>query len=336
MTGRERVKRAVLFQGPDRIPHYLPDGKENDIFWLWVSMPPEIQPWKTIGNFDRRVDAWGVVWQRAEKGSFGEPVEWPIKDITQQAEYHFPDLNNLQYFANAREAIKTNNGSENPKYCLGVMPFNSLNESTHKICGLVNMFIAYYDHPDDLKALISRLAEKQRESIRILADCGCNGVMGYDDWGLQDRLMVNIEMIEEFFMPHYRKNWKLAHDFGMDVWLHSCGYIIDVLPKFIDGGLNVIQMDQQENMGLENLNERFGGKIAFWSPVDIQNTMVRGSLEEIQNYVKRMIKTLGGHNGGLISMAYGAPEAVNHTQEKIEVMCAAFRKFGFYNGRQDG
>ena len=26
MTSRERVKRAVHFQGPDHVPHYLPDG----------------------------------------------------------------------------------------------------------------------------------------------------------------------------------------------------------------------------------------------------------------------------------------------------------------------
>ena len=50
------------------------------------------------------------------------------------------------------------------------------------------MFLDYYEHPDDLKFLIGRLAERQRESIRKMANLGCDGVMGYDDWGLQDRL----------------------------------------------------------------------------------------------------------------------------------------------------
>jgi uroporphyrinogen-III decarboxylase len=174
------------------------------------------------------------------------------------------------------------------------------------------------------------LAEKQRESIRMLAAIGCDGVMGYDDWGLQDRLMVRPEMIEEFFMPHYRRNWALAHELGMDVWLHSCGYIIEILPMFVEAGLNVIQMDQQENMGLEALDACVGGRLAFWCPVDIQQTMVHGSIEEIRAYVRRMIATLGAHNGGLISMAYSSPEAVNHTPEKIAAMCAAFREYGVY------
>jgi hypothetical protein len=117
----------------------------------------------------------------------------------------------------------------------------------------------------------------------------------------------------------------------MDVWMHSCGYIIEVLPLFIQAGLNVVQMDQQENMGLENLDRAVGGKIAFWCPVDIQKTMIEGSIEDIHNYVKRMMATIGNHHGGLISMSYSSPAAVSHTPENISAMCEAFRKFGVYS-----
>jgi hypothetical protein len=210
------------------------------------------------------------------------------------------------------------------------MPFSSLNEGTHIIMGLHALFLAYYEHPNDLKALIARMAYRQRESIRMLAEIGCHGVMGYDDWGLQDRTMIGLDLLEEFFLPLYRENWKLAHDLGMDVWLHSCGHIVEFLPAFIDAGLGVIQMDQQENMGLENLDRAGGGRLAFWCPVDIQQTMVRGSLDDIRRYVRRMMATVGNHRGGLISMAYSSPGAIGHTQEKIDAMCAAFREYGVY------
>ncbi|MGC9349423.1 MAG: uroporphyrinogen decarboxylase family protein [Anaerolineae bacterium] len=331
MKSRERVKRAIHFQGPDHMPHYLPDGKENDILWLWIERPPDIQPWTDVDDHQRRVDAWGVVWERVNEETFGEAVVWPVADVTRQASYTFPDLNNPRYFEAARHRIEANRRAENPKYCLGVMPFSSLNEGTHNIVGLQNMFMAYYEHPDDLQALIGRFAEHQRESIHMLADIGCDGVMGYDDWGLQDRLMVRPSMIKQFFVGHYRRNWALAHSLGMDVWLHSCGHILEILPTFVDAGLDVIQMDQQENMGLENLDARVGGELAFWCPVDIQQTMVEGSIAEIEAYVKRMINTVGSHNGGLISMAYSTPEAVHHTREKVMAMSAAFRTYGVYS-----
>lgn len=332
MTSRERVRRAIHFQGVDHIPHYLPDGKENDILWLWTPRVPDRQPWSAgADGLERRIDAWGTTWVRpVSEHNHGEKLALPIPDITRQGEYVLPDENSPAFFDSARQAIAANNATDNPKYCLGVMPFSSLNEGTHNLMGLDHMFLAYYEEPEHLKSLIARLAAAQRESIRHLHAIGCDGVMGYDDWGLQDRLMVGLDMIEKFFMPHYVENWKLAHDLGMDVWMHSCGYILPLLPKLHEWGLNVIQQDQQENQGLENLDAAVGGKLTFWCPVDVQKTMVTGSVEDIRSYVKRMIATLGSHDGGLVSMAYSQPEAVGHAPEKTAAMCAAFRELGAY------
>ncbi len=330
MTSRERTKRAIHFQGVDHIPHYLPDGKENDILWLWTSREPDPQPWAVgVDGLEHKIDAWGTTWTRpVGEGNHGEKTSLPIPDIARQAEYVIPDQNNPRHFEGAREAIRANNASANPKYCLGVMPVSSLNEGAHNLLGLDNLFIAYYENPDETKALIARLADAQRDSIRSLHAAGCDGVMGYDDWGLQDRMMVGFDLIEEFFMPHYMENWKLAHDLGMDVWLHSCGYILPLLPRLQAWGLDVIQQDQQENMGLENLDAAVGGKLAFWCPVDIQQTMINGSLDDIRAYVRRMIATLGNHQGGLVSMAYSTPDVIQHTPEKLAAMCTAFREYG--------
>jgi len=336
MNSRERVRRALYFKGVDHIPHYLPDGGENDILWLWIPCQPDRQPW-TAGadGRERRRDAWGVTWVRPlGAANHGEKTDLPIPEITRQAEYVMPDQNHPAFFEKARQAIAANHAAAHPKYALGVMPFSSLNEGAHNLTGLDRLFVAYYEEPEHLKALIARLAEGQRESIRRLHAIGCDGVMGYDDWGLQDRLMVHPDLIEEFFMPHYRENWALAHRLGMDVWLHSCGYIIDLLPRLADAGLNVIQQDQQENMGLENLDRAVGGRLAFWCPVDVQKTMVHGSPDDIRAYVKRLMATVGNHHGGLCSMAYSTPQAVGHTRENIVAMCAAFRQFGVYPVRE--
>lgn len=330
MNSRERVQRAIHFKGVDHIPHFLPDGQANDLLWHWTSREPDLRPWAVgADGLEHRTNAWGTTWTRpAGEGNHGEKTGLAIPDIDRQAEYAIPDENHPRHFEGVREAIRVNNATANPKYCLGVMPVSSLNEGSHNLLGLDRMFVAYYESPDNLKALIGRLAAAQRESIWGLHAIGCDGVMGYDDWGLQDRMMVGFDLIEEFFMPHYRENWKLAHDLGMDVWLHSCGYILPLLPRLHAWGLDVVQQDQQENMGLENLDRAVGGKLAFWCPVDIQQTMVNGSLDDIRAYVRRMIGTIGHHRGGLISMAYSSPEVIRHTPEKLAAMCAAFREFG--------
>lgn len=108
--------------------------------------------------------------------------------------------------------------------------------------------------------------------------------------------------------------------------------------ELIEANLNVIQMDQQENMGIENLSRRFGGRICFWCPVDIQNTMVNGSIEDVKNYAKKLIDYFGKFNGGFIAKWYPSPMAVGHSEEKIKAMAETFIEYGkiFYKMKNDG
>ena len=92
-------------------------------------------------------------------------------------------------------------------------------EATEAISGVLEKI--------EIAACPSVAAKKQLESIERMAELGCDGIMFYDDWGLQDRLMVRRELIVEFFMPGYRRNWQRAHELGLDVWMHSCGMIVD-------------------------------------------------------------------------------------------------------------
>ena len=53
-------------------------------------------------------------------------------------------------------------------------------------------------------------------------------------------------------------------------------------------------------------------------------------MDDVRACVGRLVATVGGHRGGLISMAYGSPETVAHAPEETAAMCAAFRAYGQY------
>ena len=138
--------------------------------------------------------------------------------------------------------------------------------------------------------------------------------------------MISPDAWHEIWQPRYAKVYKAAREAGLLTFLHSCGNIVSILDGLIDAGLNVIQMDQQENMGLEYLGENYGGRIAFWCPVDIQNTMARGNPEEIRAYVRAMIECLARPEGGFICGYYSDPVGAGHTDEAIGAMCDEFLK----------
>jgi uroporphyrinogen-III decarboxylase len=180
-----------------------------------------------------------------------------------------------------------------------------------------------YTNPDELRALIDVLVKMNLYAIGRYRTAGADGFIFCDDWGLQDRLMISPDTWREFWKPAYARVYAAARDAGLQTFLHSCGYIIDILPDLIEIGLDVIQMDQQQNMGLDNLG-LFAGKITFWCPVDIQATMCRGSLDDIRAYCHKLVEKLGTPRGGFLPKWYGDPVGAGHRQDAIDAMCQEF------------
>ncbi len=66
-------------------------------------------------------------------------------------------------------------------------------------------------------------------------------------------------------LPGTRRFIEQAKKYGLKVFHHSCGAIIDIIPDLIDAGVDVIHPIQAlaANMSAENLKEKFDGKISF-------------------------------------------------------------------------
>ena len=186
--------------------------------------------------------------------------------------------------------------------------------------------------PEELGRLIDLLVDMNLYAIEQYARAGADGYMWCDDWGLQNRLMISPESWRDIWKPRYARVYEAAHEAGLLTFLHSCGDITAILDDFIEIGLDVIQMDQQENMGLDVLGQRFGGRITFWCPVDIQATMVHGSLDDVRTYCRRLVETLGCPEGGFIAKWYGDPAGAGHGQEAIAAMCDEFLRLSRKQG----
>jgi hypothetical protein len=56
--------------------------------------------------------------------------------------------------------------------------------------------------------------------------------------------------------------------------------------------------------------------------------MVKGTVEDVRNYAKKLVESFGRFNGGFIAKWYPSPDAVQHTREKIDAMAEAFIECG--------
>jgi hypothetical protein len=311
MTSREIVKRTIRFKVAERLPYDLPTAYGTDFAHVGMTPSPDGRP-------SEGIDEWGAVWENIGVCKLGEVKEFPLKDWANFDKLHIPDIREEHRWTQLADAHER----AGDKFLLanGI----SIYERVHFIRGLENTWIDIYEHPDKLCALLDILVDMNLYAIERYAAAGADGYIFCDDWGLQDRMMISPKAWRKFWKPRYAKIYQAAHHAGLLTFLHSCGHIVAILDDLIEIGLDVIHMDQQENMGLALLGERFGGRLTFFSPVDIQQTMVHGTLDDIRAYCRAMVAHLGRPNGGFIPRWYSDPIGAGHRQEAIDAMCEEF------------
>ena len=314
MTSKENVVETIRFGNPERVPYDLPEKYGTDFAWIDMTPSPDDRP----QSESIATDEWGAVWENIGICNLGEVKEYPLKDWEDFSCLNIPNIKDPQRWKSL-EGIRAGAGE---KFLLG--SGISIYERVHFIRGLENTWMDIYQAPEQLCKLIDILVEMNLYTIEKYAEAGVDGLIFCDDWGLQDRLMIQPDMWRQIWKPRYKRIYQAAHDHGIFTFLHSCGNIVEILDDLIEIGLDVIQIDQQVNMGLELLGTRFGGRITFFSPADIQKGMTNCTLDDICAYCRKMMKTLGRPNGGFIPRWYPDPVGAGHSQEALDTMCREF------------
>ena len=319
MTPREVVRRTVLFQGADRLPAALAPDYGTDFAGVGMSPTTDARP-------RSGPDEWGSIWENIGVSKLGEVKHPILTDWAKWSALRVPDIREPRRWVDLPGARER--AGDKFLMAYGV----SLYERVHFLRGLENTWLDIYTEPDNLCRLIDVLVEMNLYAIEQFARAGADGYMWCDDWGLQHNLMIAPDSWRQIWKPRYARVYRTAHDAGLLTFLHSCGDISAILEDLIEIGLDVIQMDQQENMGVERLGSEFGGRLTFWCPVDIQTTMAHGSLDEIRAYCRKLVNTLGRPTGGFIAQWYGDPVGAGHRPEAVAAMCEEFLRLSREHG----
>jgi len=307
------VRQTLRFADPPRLARCLPAPWGSDIRYVGPDRPVDARP----SAPGRNRDEWGAVWENYGFSFLGEVKEFPLADWADWDRLAIPDVRDDSRYASFA-GLRQAHGEAYLLACVG-----SLYERTHFLRGLENVWADIHHEPDRLAGLIDLLAGQACEVAVRAARAGADGIILCDDWGLQDRLMIDPGDWRRLWKPRYARVTAVAKERGMDVFLHSCGHITAILDDLAEIGLDAVEMDQQENMGFDALS-RWRGRLTFYSPVDIQATLASGDLDAIRAYARRMESALGTPEGGFIPRSYGDPAGAGHAPEAVRAMCGEF------------
>ena len=326
MNSREIVIRAIEFDGPERVPLYS-FLEDTDVVDLPLLISDPVTGWD-YATCRAGEDEWGCYWTTMER-TMGQVTGHPLSDWRKLETYEFPDPYAERRFSLAKEKKRRVSGEE--RYLMGWVPF-TLFERMHFLRGFRNLLVDLHVNKDKVLLLADKVLSVQIEIVKQWAELGVDGVGFTDDWGGQEGLFIPPKLFREIFKPRYRRLFDAVHRRGMHAFLHSDGQIREIIPDFIEIGLDVINVQQPRLLGIDDLGRDFGGRICFCSLVDNQTTLIYGAREEIRREARHLVEALGRFNGGLIAgwLDECDVRALGIPMDNIRIMCDAFREFGKY------
>lgn len=158
--------------------------------------------------------------------------------------------------------------------------------------------------PELMEHWLDRMLEHDLEILgQFLAIAGSyiSVIQLNDDFGAQEALQVSPELYRKFFKPR-QKQWIEFVRARTDakVFIHCDGAIEQILPDFIEIGIDVLNPLQTSAKGMdpEKIKHEYGKDICFWGGgVETQTTLPFGTVDEIKAEVQERIALLGQDSG---------------------------------------
>jgi len=148
-----------------------------------------------------------------------------------------------------------------------------------------------------------------------------------EDLGMQVGPMLSPDHFRKYIKPVYQRVMKHARDNGIIVHMHSDGDIRDLVDDLIDGGVEVINLQDLVN-GIDWIQKKFAGKVCINLDIDRQKITAYGSPKEVDDLIREEVEKLGSKEGGLL-MVYGMYPGV--PLENAKALMDAMEKYmGYY------
>ncbi len=334
-SSRELVHRALKFARPERVPrdlwvlpwaaHRYPDMLKK----LEAKFPSDIvnapafllKQLKLIGSiYDKGeyFDEWGCRFVNVQRGVYGKIKEPLVKGEN----WNELDKIKVPYEVTELDVDKINEFCDNTdKFVLATVYSPRLFERLQFIRGTEQLFRDLIMKPEGLFEVIEKVHQYDLKWFEAWGETDVDGLFFMDDWGSQNSLMINPTLWVEMFKPKYKKYIEIIHKYGKKAFMHSDGYILDIIPHLIELGLDALN-SQMFCMGLDRLSQ-FRGKLTFWGELDRQQLLSSGTLDDINNAV-RLVKEHLWEDGGCIAQCefgFGSkPENIYHVFEAWEVL----------------
>ena len=300
LTGHERIRRMLKREPADRIglfehfwgetydsytkQGYLKPGESMedhfnlDIVTCWPfncvadldfqdEVLEETEETRLVKNGNGAILRWF-------KGKSGTPehVDFIVKERSQWDEVREKLINIDERrinFTAYREA-KAKAARENKFFCwAGVNVF----EQMHPICGHEYMLMGMVLDPDWIRDMVQIYADLTLtlQEILFAKEGTPDGIWYYEDMGFKQSPFMSPDMYNELIYPAHKRTIDFAHERGMPVIMHICGFVEPLLPGIVKAGIDCLQaIEIKAGMDPIRIFKNYGDVLSLMGGIDVR------------------------------------------------------------------
>ncbi len=365
MDSRTRVALALAHQEPDRVPidywaaseiterllnHFGFSSDEEllqhfDVDFRYIDGPTYIGPEPAVRPDGTREDHFGVPRKRVfygegdRRGSYSEVSAFPLEHAASVEEIEryskWPRADWFDYTPVRKQARQARELGK-----VVVFMGDRLNRCAQLkpamyIRGVEQILTDLYVNEDIAHAIFQRIADFYCDYLRCTLEASKGNidiVFTGDDFGTQHNTFMPIEMWRGMLRDGFKRFIDIGHEFGCKVAHHTCGSIVNLIPDFIECGLDILNPLQPDVTGMDyaRIKSEFGQDIVFHGSISIQKTLPYGTPNDIRNEVKDRIAKLAQNGGFIICTAHNIQ--ADTPLENVEALFRAYTEFSAYRG----
>ena len=244
------------------------------------------------------INEWGITFKMPKNGLYYDIIDRPLKDaLLEDLDKHkWPDAYDKERVTGLRERARKL--YEEGKYALvGDIVDSGIFEPCWYLRGFENFLMDLVGDEEFATALMSKMLEIQLGRYEVFLDAVgkyLDVVFFGDDLATANSTLMSSDTYRKMVKPFHKKyisglksmtNAKIMH--------HSCGNTLSFIDDFIEIGVDIMNPIQVSAIDVDQLKEKYGGKIVFWGGIDTTQVLPNGTPEDVKHEVEKRIAQLG-------------------------------------------
>lgn len=282
-------------------------------------------------------DEWGIEWKMPkDHGLYFDLFQSPMAnaEITPHDVEHlkWPNPDDELRFSTLKAQVDNIEGNGAYGVTMHGMTSGAL-EMALRIRGFEGYFMDMLAEPVMAEILLDKIVDIKigywNKALTLVGD-HIDVVIEADDLGTQNSLLISPEIYRNMVKPRHQRLFsaikkKAPH---AKVFLHSCGAVRQLIPDFIEAGVDILNPVQLSASGMDarELKRTFGDDLVFWGGgVDTQLTLPYGTPDEVKEEVKRRIDIFAPGGGFVFSTIHNIQADV--PPENLQAMLESINSY---------